>query len=53
MKFAETGDTLTIETYQNGKEDGLQVLFSPTKGTREKEYYMKNDIGSTTRRMAN
>lgn len=42
-KFAESGDTLLIETYLNGKEDGLRVLFSTGTGTREKEYCMKND----------
>lgn len=32
-----------IETYLDGKEDGLHVSFANGSGVRQKEYYMKND----------
>ena len=32
-----------IETYLNGKEEGLHVSYSGETGMRTKEYYLKND----------
>ena len=32
-----------IETYVNGREEGLHVSFDRKTGTRKREFYMKND----------
>ena len=42
-EIAESGDTIVIETYLNGKEEGLHVSYSGETGMRTKEYYLKND----------
>lgn len=43
IEFAESGDTLTVQTYAGGKEEGLHISYNRSTGTRNREFYMKAD----------
>lgn len=42
-EIAESGDTIVIETYVNGKEEGLHVSYDSKTGVRSREFYLKGD----------
>ena len=43
IEIAESGDTLSVKTYVNGREEGLHISYDRNTGARSREFYLKAD----------
>ena len=43
IEIAGSGDTLSVKTYVNGREEGLHISYDRNTGARSREFYLKAD----------